>query len=416
MRKIQSLTFALAALLMVGACKRDQNLLVREETNNLAEKQLAMERFLDLPPNMEYYGSPLPKYLVALGMVPQRFNHEKATIGRVLFYDKNLSKDRTISCASCHKQALAFSDDVAFSPGIGQERALRNSMALSNVANMAAHHQSIKGSETPLFLWDGRAKSIAELSKMAMTSPHEMGMTMPEVVERVKAMPYYPYLWEMAFQDMSITEEGILDCLSEFVEAMGSYQTRFDFAMERVNGDVNFNKFDTTITVVSAYNSNDSITAINRILLPGFTLLEDDGRRLFVKNCTKCHSPIRPLQNVFEACNGLDVAYKDQGKGAITGLTSDNGVFKSPSLRNIALSAPYMHDGRFRTLEQVVNFYNNDIQDHPNLHPTLRDANGKPKRLNMSTADKKALVAFLHTLTDDAIASDRRFSNPIREQ
>lgn len=413
MRKIQSLTFALAALLMMGGCKRDQNLLVREETNNLVEKQLAMERYLDLPPNTEHYGNPLPKYLIALGMAPQRINNEKATIGRVLFYDKNLSKDRTISCASCHKQSSAFSDDVAFSPGIGQEHALRNSMALSNVANMAAHHQSIKGSEIPLFLWDGRAKNIAELSKMAMTSEHEMGMTMPEVVERVKAMPYYPYLWDMAFHDLPITEEGILECLTEFVNAMGSFQTPLDKALEQVSGDLNSIKRDTTIAPIYYGSGND--TLINRILLPGFTNLEDDGRILFVTHCTKCHSPVRPFQEVFESCNGLDVAYKDQGKGAITGRTSDNGVFKSPSLRNIALSAPYMHDGRFKTLEQVVNFYNNDVKDHPNLHPLLRDAAGKPKRLKMSIADKKALVAFLHTLTDNSIAHDRRFSNPIRQ-
>ncbi len=113
------------------------------------------------------------------------------------------------------------------------------------------------------------------------------------------------------------------------------------------------------------------------------------------------------------ACNGLDLEYGDKGLGSITGNPADNGVFKSPSLRNIALTAPYMHDGRFKTLNDVVEFYSTGVQDHPNLHPAMRAANGSA-RLNLSTQEKADLVAFLHTLTDDFLKTDERFSNPFK--
>jgi cytochrome c peroxidase len=149
------------------------------------------------------------------------------------------------------------------------------------------------------------------------------------------------------------------------------------------------------------------------LVYPGFSSRENNGRDLFVANCSKCHSPIRAFQDVFEACNGLDLEYVDQGRGKLTGNASDNGVFKAPSLRNIAVTAPYMHDGRFKTLEEVIEFYSTGVKNHPNLHPQMLH-NGDPN-LHLSTQQKQDLIAFLKTLTDNKLATDYRFSNPFKQ-
>lgn len=416
MRKIHLPPLAFAALLLLAACTREQSLLVRDEANTSAEKLLEMERYLHLPPNSDNYGLKLPNYLLALGMQPQPIDNGKATLGRVLFYDKNLSRDRSISCASCHKQALAFSDNEAFSRGIEGRHSLRNAMPLSNVASVSAHYRGINGKEAPVFLWDNRAASIAELSKMAFGNENEMGLTMPQVVERVAALPYYPYLWEKTYGEQAITEARVLECLSEFVKAMGSYNSPLDRSLEQASGNINQTAQDTLVVQIyydtTGIPTSGTVTTIVKRRLPGLSNLEDDGRRLFVAKCTKCHSPVRPFQEVFEACNGLEMEYKDNGKGDLTKRGADNGVFKSPPLRNIALTAPYMHDGRFKTLEEVVEFYSTGVKDHPNLHPTMRDEQGRPG-FHFSPDDKKALLAFLHTLTDRTIAQDQRFSDPI---
>lgn len=398
----------LGLALLLGACTRDQNLLLREETNTNTEKLLNMERYLALAPGTENYAIKLPKYLRVLGMEAQPVDAYKATIGRVLFYDKNLSRDRTIACASCHKQSLAFSDDQAFSRGIEGRHSLRNSMPLANVAGMSAHYRSIAGKPAPVFLWDNRAGSISELSKMAFGNENEMGLNMEQVVARVAEQPYYPYLWERAYGAAPVSEAGILECLTAFVNAMGSYNTPLDRSLEIASGNLSISGLDTVVTNLY-YGTGTSIV---KRRLPGLTELEDDGRTLFVAKCTKCHSPVRPFQEVFEACNGLEMEYKDAGKGQLTGQHADAGVFKSPSLRNIALTAPYMHDGRFKTLEEVVEFYSTGVKNHPNLHELMRDAQGRPG-FHFTPDEKKALIAFLHTLSDRTITTDLRFSNPI---
>ena len=400
--------YLLALLPLFVACGKDADLVLREEPNEAADL-LATESALQWLPIGENYQRNLPEYLKALGMQTHQTDNAKAGLGRVLFYDKNLSRDRKISCASCHKQQMAFSDNVAFSNGIEGRKTERNSMPLANVAGFSAHYSAI-GGLTPLLFWDERANSVAAQSRATFANPNEMGMEMSDVVARINEQPYCPYLWKQVYGDFQVTEAQVLECLTEFVGAMGCPDSRLDRALIEVSGNLSFSDIDTIIVAAAYYMPAD--TTIQTFGLPGFSESENRGRDIFVDNCSKCHSPIRPFQEVFAACNGLEENYTDQGLGRLTGNSSDNGIFKSPSLRNIALTAPYMHDGRFKTLSEVINFYSEDVKNHPNLHPLMLH-NGD-RNLHLTAQQKQDLLAFLHTLTDQGIASDRKFSNPFK--
>jgi len=406
--------YLLAIASLAIACGRNSDLILKEEPNDAAEFLATESVLAGLPPLEANYQRKIPDYLRALGMESPQTDNLKAGLGRVLFYDKNLSKDRTISCASCHKQEKAFSDDVAFSTGIEDRQTARNSMPLANTASFSAHHSTINGA-IPLLLWDERATSVAEQSRLAFANPDEMGLSMPEVVARVKEQPYYPYLWKQVFGNFDVTENQVLECLSEFVGAIGSHNSKLDFALVQVSGNIEFSQIDAdTLITIAYYNPSDTTTTITVTIsgLPGFNESENRGRDIFVANCSKCHSPIRPFQEVFAACNGLDESYTDQGLGALTGNPADNGVFKSPSLRNIALTGPYMHDGRFKNLRQVIDFYSDGVKNHPNLHPLM--LRGNDPNLHLNAQQKQDLLAFLHTLTDLEICTDSNFSNPFR--
>jgi cytochrome c peroxidase len=402
--------YLFAITLLAASCSKNE-FSVRNEENVLPEHVFEFEAYLDLPSIFMDYGRDLPNYLKATGMSVKPVDNAKATLGRVLFYDKNLSLDRSTSCASCHKQNKAFSDNVAFSKGVNGLLGSRNSMPIGNVASFSAHYSEI-GGQRPLLLWDSRAADVAEQSKLAFLNDHEMGMTMEGVVSRIKEQTYYPYIWQKVYSNFEVTENQVLECLSEFVGTIGAPASRFDLALEAVNGNLNFGGVDTLVSIAAIYTGTIDTTLVT-FGLPGFSSRENNGRDLFVANCSKCHSPIRAFQDVFEACNGLDLEYVDQGRGKLTGNASDNGVFKAPSLRNIAVTAPYMHDGRFKTLEEVIEFYSTGVKNHPNLHPQMLH-NGDPN-LHLSTQQKQDLIAFLKTLTDNKLATDYRFSNPFKQ-
>jgi cytochrome c peroxidase len=200
------------------------------------------------------------------------------------------------------------------------------------------------------------------------------------------------------------------------VGAISCQNSKLDAALNKVNGDINGTSEEVRFTTVQhAYYGTLDTTGSDTVIVPlqNFTIQELRGRDIFAANCTKCHSPVRSFQEVFEACNGLDINYSDNGKGILTSKASDMGVFKSPSLRNITLSAPYMHDGRFATLEDVIDFYSDGIKPHPNLHPLLIQPNGSTK-MDFTAEQKKDLLAFLKTMTASDIAYDIIFTDPFR--
>jgi cytochrome c peroxidase len=320
-----------------------------------------------------------------------------ATLGRVLFHDTALSANGTTACASCHLQSDGFADPVTLSEGFEGGLTDRNAMSAAD-ARWVANGR---------FFWDERAQTLEEQVLMPIQNEVEMGMTLAQVIERVESEPYYPVLFERAFGDPEVTTERIAFALAQYVRATSSYRSRYD----------------------------DALANAGSILddFPEFTAQENLGKQIFLGPagaCAPCHlgnlgPPPMPgvapgNQAVFllvaPANNGLDVdTTMDPGVMTTTGDPLDDGKFKSTSLRNIARTGPYMHDGRFATLEEVVDHYDNGVQPHPNLDPRLRDPQGMPRRLNLDDNAKAALVAFLETLTDDALGEDPRFADPFRD-
>ena len=303
-----------------------------------------------------------------------------ATLGRVLFYDNNLSRNNTISCASCHIQEHGFADPTALSTGFDGELTSRNSMGLANA----------RFYENGRFFWDERAESLEEQTLVPIQDLVEMGMTLPELEDKLSELDYYSTLFTNSFGDETVTSDRIALALSQFIRSMVSYESKFDEGLAQVNDiDDNF---------------------------PNFTTSENRGKQLFMSNqtrCFDCHAT-----NVFVGDdarnNGLDATITDAGVGGITGNNNELGEIKVPSLRNIALTGPYMHDGRFETLEEVIEHYNSGVQNNPNLDNRLTQGNNV-RRLNLSDDDKQALVDFLNTLTDDEFVNDEKYANPFVE-
>lgn len=336
-----------------------------------------------LPATTFNYANPnLPAHFTqnnaTFGSVPQTDNtpnnnpvtDEGATLGRVLFYDKRLSANDTVACASCHLQENGFSDPRQFSVGFEGGLTGRHSMALAN----ATYYDRGR------FFWDERAATLEDQVLLPIQDSVEMGMALDTLENKLEDTTFYAGLFQDAFGTTEITSERISLALAQFVRSLVSFQAPFD----------------------DAFNNNGQFTG------NGLSQLENQGRQLFFSNnngpnCDACHET-SAMSLDQPRNNGLDAnTQADQGAGG--------GEFKSPSLRNIAVRAPYMHDGRFDTLEEVIEHYNSGIQDHPQLANQLQQ-NGQPERLNLSQQEKDALVAFLETLTDQIFLTDPKFSDP----
>jgi cytochrome c peroxidase len=307
-----------------------------------------------------------------------------ATLGRVLFYDKTLSINNTIACASCHKQALSFSDDKTLSVGFAGGFTGRNSMTLVN----AKYYSGGK------FFWDERAATL-EIQTLTPVQDHvEMGMNLDTLVARLKTKAHYPVLFQKAFGSQTISSDKVANALAQFVRSIISYQSKFDAGRATINPPQD--------PVQTPYSN--------------FTAQENQGKQLFFSPqlaCAACHGT-ETFTAPMPKNNGLENPSVDKGVGGISNIALQVGDFKVSSLKNIELTAPYMHDGRFTTLEQVVEHYNSGIVANPNLSPQLRNPDGTPKQMNLTTDQKAALVAFLKTLTDRAITTDAKFSDPFK--
>jgi cytochrome c peroxidase len=296
-----------------------------------------------------------------------------AALGRVLFHDKRLSITNTVACASCHQRAHGFASPERFNSGAIGVPLTRNAMALAN-ARYNTHGA---------WFLDTRAPSIQEVARQALTRPDEMGNTLAAIEARLQATSFYAPLFAAAFGTPGIDSGRMLRALEQYVQALISYRTKYDQACDAVGG-------------------------VQKDCAAGLTAQEMRGREIFTDStthfaCAHCHS-LPSGSNVWLANNGLDAQFTDPGVG--------NGRFRPASLHNIALTAPYMHDGRFATLREVIEHYDHGVKASPDLDTLLRDSNGNPVRLDLSAEDKDALEAFLHTLTDDAMLSDPRFADP----
>jgi cytochrome c peroxidase len=312
-----------------------------------------------------------------------------ATLGRVLFYDRILSIDNTVSCGSCHLQSIGFADKAKLSEGINNQHTDRNAPPISNLY------------DDNLLFWDGRSTSLNDLVLQPVRNHKEMGMeNMEFLVAKIKAAPYYADLFTKAYGDANVTQDRISDAMTQFIKSM-----------------------------IGCDSPMDRHTAKGEALSP----LAMEGRDVFFGkgSCYQCHSgpdfndrggfvePFFPPNgggfgwNQDIADIGLDEEYSDVGMGVFDPALV--GVFKIPSLRNVSMTAPYMHDGRFATLEDVVNHYNEGIKRSPNLDIVLQNwDNGDAIRLGMNDHEKSALIAFLHSLTDEEYMYDERFSDPFK--
>jgi len=299
-----------------------------------------------------------------------------ATLGRVLFYDNRLSANDSTSCASCHEQEHGFDDSLQRSVGFEGALTNRNSTGLGNARFYARGH----------FRWDETANQLEDQALLPIQDGNEMGLTLPQLVSKVSAEGFYPPLFQAAFGTPEINADRIAMALSQFVRSMVSYSSKFDQAFAG-GGPPNF---------------QGTLTAQEYLGLQLFQPVP--GATVASVGCAACHGTVAQITaNVHNI--GLDAADTDNGAG--------NGRFKAQSLRNIAVRAPYMHDGRFDTLAQVVEFYNSGVQNNPNLDPRLRAGpGGPPQRLNLTANEKAALVAFLNTLTDQQLLTSKMFSNP----
>ena len=302
-----------------------------------------------------------------------------ATLGRVLFYDRRLSANDRMSCSSCHQQAFAFSDTARLSRGFQGGLTGRHSMGLVNARFYAGGR----------FFWDERAATLEQQVLQPIEDVTEMGLTLDQLQAKLSLTPYYPALFEAAFGSRDMTTERVGLALAQFVRSLVSTDSKFDRAF-----------------------SPAGIPDFTR----SFTAQELLGQQLYNgrAGCARCHGTNAHISDAAHN-TGLDATITDAGAG--------NGRFKAPSLRNVEVRAPYMHDGRFRTLEEVVDFYDRGVQNTPGLSPRLRvppggpgpgpgGPPGQPLRLNLTLDERHALVAFMKTFTDATFLADPRFADP----
>ena len=289
---------------------------------------------------------------------------EGVALGRSLFFDKRLSKGDRQSCSSCHDPAMAFSDaGKRLSLGVAGLEGKRNAQALFNLAWQDG------------FFWDGRASTLREQVLMPISDPHEMNAELGDVVPKLAQDEALRAQFERAFGDPEPNEANLARALEQFLLTLISQDSKFD----------------------RAARGEDEFSPEEKRGLELFITEFDPARNLRGADCFHCHGG-----NLFTSRrysnNGLDAEATDLGRFNLTGEATDIGKFKVPSLRNVALTAPYMHDGRFGTLEEVIDHYDHGVKRSGTLDPNL--AKHPPEGLGLSPADKRALIAFLRTLTD----------------
>ena len=285
------------------------------------------------------------------------------TLGRRLFKDPILSSDNSVACSNCHVKAVAFADpqhrlSIGFDDRIGR----RNAPALANLAFMKE------------FFWDGRVGHLDFVSPNAIENEVEMNETLVSVVHKLNRDEEYVRLFRSAFGGIdSVTAPYMLHALSQYMNLLVSSDSKYDQYLQQ----------EATLSTE-----------------------ELEGLRLFEQKCSSCHAGVLFTDQEYHN-NGLDTEFPDLGRGEITEWQGDNGKFKTPSLRNVALTGPYMHDGRFRSLEEVLEHYQNGVKVSSTLDEKLQD--GGQLGIPLTSEEKAHIISFLHTLTDYSFVSNEIF-------
>ncbi len=347
MNKI-ALIFFLFGVLIFASCKVDPKII----------EPLPVAGLEEIVPD----GWPQPHYNFSINTISE----DKFALGRALFYENMLSVDNTVSCGSCHQQFACFANaDHAVSHGINDLQGTRNA---PGIFNLTWH---------PYFMHDGGINHIEVQPLGPITNTLEMGSDINPVIAKLQASSKYRDLFKKAYGSDTVNTQRMFRAMAQFMGLMYSYNSKYDYYKRQENN-------------------------------VEFTDAEARGYNLFISKCSSCHT--EPLFSDFAfRNNGLaeNVFLKDSGRAHITNLPQDRYKFKTPSLRNIAKTAPYMHDGRFTTLQQCLDHYTNGVTNLTNLDPLLQN-NG----LQLSANDKQDIIAFLHTLTDYKFLGDKRFADP----
>lgn len=288
-------------------------------------------------------------------------------LGKKLFYDVRLSSTGFISCGFCHEQAEAFTHHGhQFSHGIDDLEGTRNTPSIQNMAFLDK------------FAWDGATDQLDLFPIIPITDPVEMGETIPSVMAKIKADGEYQKEFAQAFENGEVNNGNFLKALAQFMVMMISSNSKYDKYVRGEGGGE-------------------------------LTKTEMQGLEIFREKCASCHQTDLFTDGSFRN-NGLPPIPRlnDIGRAEVTGSKSDEYKFKVPSLRNVGLTAPYMHDGRFGTLEAVLDFYDSGVKDSPTLDPLLKK--GEVLGIRLSDMEKSALIAFLGTLTDNGFIHDKRFA------
>lgn len=296
---------------------------------------------------------------------------EGVALGRKLFYDPILSDDNTQSCGSCHLQEHGFSDPRRFSIGIDGSVGTRQSMALINLA----------WAQNGLF-WDGRAATLEDLVFEPVTNPIEMNTTWPEVEAKLNADADYLIEFKQAYNIDYIDSVHVTKAIAQFIRTL-------------ISGNSKFDRF-----------YNQQVEQLTDQELRGLTLYNGEGA-----DCFHCHGLGGLITDNRYRNNGMDTDFSsDEGRYLVTGDNADKGKFRVPTLRNIELTAPYMHDGRFFTLEQVIEHYSEHVTNSETIDPLMElVGNGGA---NLTQQEKEDLIAFLKTFTDQSFVTNPEFSDP----
>jgi cytochrome c peroxidase len=370
------------ALLLAGSCRAEAP---ATDTQDRPAVKPSTARTLRLPETPYHYADiELPAHFRTAAA--RRFDNTPpsnpvtdhgATLGRVLFYDTRLSASNNTSCGTCHLQKNAFVDPNRTSKGHEGKLTDRNSMSLVNLRYYPRGR----------FFWDERAATLEEQVLMPIQSKIEMGQDLNQVTALLARDQHYPELFRKAFGDSEVTPRRMSRALSQFLRSMVSYESKYDEGVARV------------LSVREPFDN--------------FTAQENRGKVLFLGRCANCHMPggqeAHFIMNL-PRNNGLDATTRvaDNGVGDITLNVRQLGLFKSPSLRNVEVTGPYMHDGRLANLDAVIEHYSREVKPHPNVDGRVR------RRLNFNASEKAALVAFLKTLTDQKFITDPKFSDPFQ--
>lgn len=357
---MKKLLFICLSFVLLGSCSND------EPTDNDSEEYVPVPYTLKIPPFFEQ------NILAPIIPINNPLTEEGVALGKKLFFDPILSVDNSISCADCHAQSNSFTDKDQFSDGVNGFLGDRNSMPLFNLA----------WNYDERFFWDGSAFSLEEQVFHPVTDKGEMANTWSNVVSSLKENSEYPDLFSDAFGDSKIDSIKVAKAIAQFERTLISGASKFD-------------NYLAGVIELSPSEEN------------GIDVFMDETRG----DCFHCHgNPNNPLwtDNIFHN-NGLDSMFTDLGLGAVTGDPADNGKFKSPSLRNLAFTAPYMHDGRFATLEEVIDHYSEGLKPSTTIDPLMKKVAQGGVRL--TEKDKTDLKAFLLSLSDNAFVIDPNFKD-----